>query len=1008
MPDSSQAGPSSKSRGPPSKRTVYEELSSVEPFYLGSGPFALTSDGRFLFTAIDTEVLCTDLAAGTGEVVGRFEPDGEEVSTISLTASGSRLCVTTRAASCTLYVYSITSLSPLSTTQTCVQARAHDAPVALAVVDPTDTLLATGSADGIVKLWDIAGGFVTHVLRGHGGVVSAVAFDVDYSQERHRANLATSSVDGRIRVWDLSDRPKQGVQKPVATLGGHVSVVRGLSISKNGKRMVSGSRDQTLCLWTLASVKGKGAAWTLRETLSVGEGVEACAFLSEEDDVFYTAGTSSELRLWSFTAAAVHAQQPRGRWERGSATDDASGEDEGLQGIVGVQAVEQSFDGSRLQVLASFHADSRIAFRAAASSSPQPPLSRLRQLIGFNDEALGVATLGNDSIAVATNSSAIRIYPLPSASRNPEGDADERLPGSVRLLPDEKTQPGHSDNVLSIDATASGKWIASGSKDRTARIWASCPEHDEWRCIAIAEGHAESVGAVCFSKKTDPTNAESAVVARFLVTASQDRTIKIWDLSSLLSHDAAHDAPARLKSLITLKVHEKAINSVEVAPNDSILATGSQDRTSKLFSLAYSPPSKANNQTPSATLKPLAVLKGHKRGVWSVAFSPVDPALLTTSGDRTAKLWSLKDFTCVKTFEGHSHSVLKGHFLEGSQGTQLVTSGADGLVKIWNVRDEECTTTLDGPEDADRLWSVTSFASGAGLATVGADGYVRYYKDVTQQRKAEELQTRERDVEREQQYENLLAVEDYRSAILVCLAEGQPKRLLSLFNSVAAKSQSAAAQGSGSVASDYNKDPTDSATRLMELALRDRPDAAAPRSDAESITGLASVDAALATLPSSQLVQLLTYIRAWNASTRTAGTAQNVLHCLLRSYSADEILDAFEQQQQQQAPSRKAQTQGLHGGRKAPLIASLPELLGGLIPFSERHYNRAERTLIESSVLEYTVRMMGDLVDEVDEAPSNGNGMDLDGASDDDTDDDDALIGDDGELDSELEDYMPI
>jgi U3 small nucleolar RNA-associated protein 13 len=63
------------------------------------------------------------------------------------------------------------------------------------------------------------------------------------------------------------------------------------------------------------------------------------------------------------------------------------------------------------------------------------------------------------------------------------------------------------------------------------------------------------------------------------------------------------------------------------------------------------------------------VLRGHKRGVWSVQFSPVDQCVLTGSGDATVRLWQLTDGACLKTFEGHGASVLRAAFI--SAGTQV-------------------------------------------------------------------------------------------------------------------------------------------------------------------------------------------------------------------------------------------------------------------------------------------------------------------------------------------------
>ena len=62
-------------------------------------------------------------------------------------------------------------------------------------------------------------------------------------------------------------------------------------------------------------------------------------------------------------------------------------------------------------------------------------------------------------------------------------------------------------------------------------------------------------------------------------------------------------------------------------------------------------------------------LKGHRRGVWSAAFSPVDQVVLTGSGDASVRLWALTDGSCLKTFEGHSASVLRASFI--THGTQV-------------------------------------------------------------------------------------------------------------------------------------------------------------------------------------------------------------------------------------------------------------------------------------------------------------------------------------------------
>lgn len=257
--------------------------------------------------------------------------------------------------------------------------------------------------------------------------------------------------------------------------------------------------------------------------------------------------------------------------------------------------------------------------------------------------------------------------------------------------------------VLCLDKSPDGRWLVTGSKDRTARIWA--PAAQGWRCVAVCEGHAEAVGAVAMSRKSEGDGL------RFLFTASQDRTIKMWDLSelSLDSIDADSDAdsdeesedgsengrgPKKLRSLATLHIADKDINALDIAPNDRFLVSGSQDKLVKLFEIDFVP---SKTGAASGSVRHVGTCKGHRRGVWTVRFSRTDRIVASGAADRTIKLWSLDDFTCLKTFEGHTNSVLRVDFM--TQGMQLASAGGDGLVKVWNIRDEECVATLDNHED---------------------------------------------------------------------------------------------------------------------------------------------------------------------------------------------------------------------------------------------------------------------------------------------------------------------
>jgi U3 small nucleolar RNA-associated protein 13 len=161
--------------------------------------------------------------------------------------------------------------------------------------------------------------------------------------------------------------------------------------------------------------------------------------------------------------------------------------------------------------------------------------------------------------------------------------------------------------VLCLDAARGASdrdLLVSGSKDCEARAWCGATG----ACLGVAAGHVSAVTAVALARKGR---------GAFMVTAGADKLVKVWDLSPLVN--AASDwaglaaaGPAALRTLAAVAGHDKEINAVAVAPNDSLAATASADRTVRLWAL----PGLGAGLT----------LRGHKRGVWAVTFSPVDQA----------------------------------------------------------------------------------------------------------------------------------------------------------------------------------------------------------------------------------------------------------------------------------------------------------------------------------------------------------------------------------------------
>ena len=309
--------------------------------------------------------------------------------------------------------------------------------------------------------------------------------------------------------------------------------------------------------------------------------------------------------------------------------------------------------------------------------------------------------------------------------------------------------------------------------------------------------------------------------------------------------------------------------------------------------------------------------------------------------------------------------------------------------------------TVDAHDD--KVWSIAVSRSEAWVVSAAADGTMKVWEDRTVEEEQEKREEREEEVRLEQQFGNMLTKRDWRNAIELALRLGQPRRLLGLFTHLSATrpeaSSSTVGERSGlladALASDSDEEEEDAMLEFGDLdgelaGQSTQRKGSAPRNtaassqgadevdgDARSITGLASVDQILSTLPPGHLIQLLGYIRDWNTSTRTSPIAQMLLHAILSTHSASSLLaimdsaarthrTALAQRLQDQqlgilpAPSDKQRARLRRLDSQHNL--DLAQWIQAMIPYTQRHWHRIDRLAIESSLLDYSLQAMDTLL----------------------------------------------
>jgi len=288
---------------------------------------------------------------------------------------------------------------------------------------------------------------------------------------------------------------------------------------------------------------------------------------------------------------------------------------------------------------------------------------------------------------------------------------------------------GHSRSVNSVAFHPMEPLLATGSNDNTAKLWSfnpngSAANNMSATCVATLRGHCHWVSSVAFHPKLP-----------LLATGSWDNTAKLWRFNP---HGSARDNMSATCEAY-LMGHTHVVTSVAFHPTLPILATGSLDRTAKLWS--FNPHGTKEDNMSAICVATLGGEHCHIRGITTVTFHPKLPLLATTSYDITAKLWFFDpdgskannmSATCVATLEGdsgHSDSVNSVAF--HPIAPLLATGSSDFMAKLWSFNPHgtkeanmsaTCVATLAGDKGhSDGVISVAFHPTLPLLATGSSD-----------------------------------------------------------------------------------------------------------------------------------------------------------------------------------------------------------------------------------------------------------------------------------------------
>ena len=203
---------------------------------------------------------------------------------------------------------------------------------------------------------------------------------------------------------------------------------------------------------------------------------------------------------------------------------------------------------------------------------------------------------------------------------------------------------GHTAAILSLTFKPGEYLLASGSDDKTIRIW-NVANATNLRHVRTLKGHASRVWEVAWSPN-----------GQTLASAGDDGTVRLWN-------------PNNGKSLAVLRGHQGPVNAVAWSPDGQTFASGSSDETIRIWSLK--------------TKRTLRALKGHKNSVVSVAFAPNGNILASGDCCGQIRLWNPKNGNHISLLTGHNNKVRAIAF--SPYGKTLVSGSDDGTIRVWKL-----------------------------------------------------------------------------------------------------------------------------------------------------------------------------------------------------------------------------------------------------------------------------------------------------------------------------------
>jgi eukaryotic-like serine/threonine-protein kinase len=573
---------------------------------------------------------------------------------------------------------------------------------------PSEELMASGSEDQTVRLWNAGSGEV-RTLGEHKYAVTCLRFSPD--------GRSLASAGGEMRLWNVStgevlftfDSNVSEIAfspngtliaatctdnvvklfdatsgKPLRTLRGHTDWVRCIEFSPDGTQLVSGSDDQTIKLWDLSN-------GTERRTLKGHTAPISCVRFSPDGTRLASGSEDQTVKLW-YVANDFNPNN--------FALDADSGE----FSPDGALLVTDGYKGTQLWDVVTGQ-----EIRAIGN-------------IKLSD-CIGISFYNGTRIATASDDQTISLWDAATGKK-------------LSLL------KGHQDSIRELKFSQDGTHVASKSYDDTIKIWdASSSKELFTRKKLDSERLLATLESVAFSPDSSLIAVGGADHTIVLLDAQTGETQRSFHSKHGMTVKSVKFNPAgnRIAAIYEQDFGSNYFDSIhdsiklwDVVTGEELMTLHDAD-SSEIEAMSFSPDGSrivacTDNDVQlwdAATGERLRIFKGHTANVAGVTFNPDGTRIATGSSDHTVRLWDTETGEELLTLRAHTSGVSSVTF--SPDGTRLASIGDDS-VRIWDATPSDLCVLVG---HTNTVIDVIISPDGSRIASAADDHTIKLWNMVT-------------------------------------------------------------------------------------------------------------------------------------------------------------------------------------------------------------------------------------------------------------------------------------